>query len=285
VLVSEEKFPGAVIVIAQNEEVNLEACLLSAGGWAPQVFVVDGGSTDQTMEIARRCGAHVYQHPFTHWADQRNWALQNLPLEGTWVFFLDADEQLTDAFKHALHQVLSKIPDEITGIYVCFDLYFMNRLLSHAPEPPHLRIVRRGQASWIAQGAREYCRLQGKTMVVHEALIHWDRRGLHYWIEKQNRNASREARQILNGQHLNAASQPGVSLERPLRTWMRTRLYPRLPGWLKPFLHFTYRYFVKRGFLDGYPGFVFSFLHAFWLPLLVEAKVYESRRGKESMDS
>jgi glycosyltransferase involved in cell wall biosynthesis len=272
--------PVAVIVIAQNEEPNIEYCLKSVVGWAEQVFVVDAFSTDRTPELAGACGAKVVQHEFVDWASQRNWALENLPLRTEWVFFLDADEQVTDQFKRALENTLPDVSDKVAGIYVCFNLYFLNQRLAHAYEaPPVMRIVRRGRARWIGEGAREYCLVQGRTVTLKEPLIHWDRKGLHSWIEKQNRNATREATVILNGQQTrNIPGEQALHIERPVRTWIRTHLYTRLPGWLRPFLHFAYRYFLRGGFLDGYPGFVYCFLHAFWLPLLIDAKVYEARR-------
>jgi len=276
--------PVAVIVIAQNEELNIQHCLQSVVGWAEQVFVVDAFSTDRTPELAHACGAKVVQHEFVDWASQRNWALDNLPLRSEWVFFLDADEQVTDEFKKALENTLSNVSDKVAGIYVRFNLYFLNRRLAHAYEaPPVMRIVRRGRARWIGEGAREYCLVQGLTFTIKEPLIHWDRKGLHSWIEKQNRNATREATVILNGQQTrNIPGEQALHIERPVRTWIRTHLYTRLPGWLRPFLHFAYRYFLRGGFLDGYPGFVYCFLHAFWLPLLIDAKVYEARQNYEA---
>jgi glycosyltransferase involved in cell wall biosynthesis len=273
--------PLNVIIIAQNEEPNIEEGLASVIGWAKQVFVVDGFSTDRTAELAGGCGAEVVQHEFVDWATQRNWALDNLPLRTEWIFFLDADERATDEFKQALEETLSSASDDLAGIYICKTLYFLSRPLPHAHEPPHLRIVRLGRACWIGEGAREYCRVEGRTITIKEPLVHWDRKGLHHWIEKQNRNATREALVILKGQQgREITGEQGALLERPLRTWIRTRLYARLPGWLRPFLHFAYRYFLRGGFLDGYAGFVYCFLHAFWLPLLINAKVYEAKHAK-----
>jgi len=277
--------PVAVIVIAQNEELNIEHCLRSVVGWAEQVFVVDGFSTDRTPELARACGAEVVQHSFEGFASQRNWALDNLPMKTGWVFFLDADEQVTNEFKKALQDILSSVLDEVAGIYVHFGLYFLNQRLAHAYEaPPVTRIVRRGRARWIGEGAREYCLVQGQIVTIKERLIHWDRKGLQHWIDKQSRfYATREASRILNGQQTQRIlGEQAVHIERPVRTWIRTHLYAQVPGWLRPFLHFAYRYFLRGGFLDGYAGFVYCFLHAFWLHLLIDAKVYEARQSKDT---
>lgn len=270
--------PLTVIIIAQNEETNIEACLKSVIGWAQEVYVVDAFSTDATALLASALGAKVVQHEFIHWAEQRNWALENLPLRTEWVFFLDADEVVTPRFKDELEQLMqSNSCNNLAGIYVRQRLWFLGKELRYAHEAsPLIRIVRKGFAQWIAEGAREYCLLKGATAFIAEPLVHNDRKGLSAWIDKHNRNATREAQEILRGFQQRAFSQGRVKYtERPFRTWVRTHLYPRIPGLLRPFLHFGYRYFLRGGFLDGYPGFIYCFLHAFWYPLLIDAKVRE----------
>src|SRR5919204_5828661 len=81
----------SVIILTYNEEANLPDCLASLAGLDADVFVVDSGSTDGTLEIARRAGACVTQHPFEHYGAQRNWAQSNLPIRTPWVLHLDAD--------------------------------------------------------------------------------------------------------------------------------------------------------------------------------------------------
>ena len=66
----------SVVVLAHNEEVNLPSCLASLDGLRSDLFVVDSGSTDRTVEIATVAGAHVVVHPFEHYAAQRNWAFR-----------------------------------------------------------------------------------------------------------------------------------------------------------------------------------------------------------------
>lgn len=277
-----------VVIIAQNEEPNIAQCVQSVIGWADSVFVVDSFSVDETPELARAHGAEVVQHEFVDWASQRNWALENLPLDGEWVFFLDADESVTKPFKRSLEKTLRDASDDLCGVYVRFAFYFLGRELRHAYEaPPVMRIVRRGRARWMGEGAREYCRLKGRTIVIEERLVHRDRKGLHEWIKKQNRNATREARIELVAQREKEVPGEGSDAitERPFRTWLRQEVYPHLPQWLRPFVHFGYRYLLRGGLLDGYPGFVFCFLHAFWYPMLIDAKIYEAHNLERSLNT
>jgi len=272
--------PIAVIIIAQNEEANIEQCVISVAGWAKQVFVVDAFSTDRTAELARARGAQVVQHEFVDWADQRNWALKNLPLQGDWVFFLDADEAVPAAFKAKLGQLIASAPTDLAGVYVRFAFWFLGRELRYAYEaPPVMRIIRRGQAAWRGEGAREYCTVDGSTAAIEGRLLHRDLKPLSAWIDKQNRNASREARALLQAR-ANGAVPLVVSgqTERAWRIRLRQRVYNRLPAVVRPFLYFLYRYVIRLGFLDGLPGLAYCFLQGLWWPFLVDLKFLELRQ-------
>src|ERR1039458_9023973 len=84
----------SLLIPTFNEEVNLPDCLASVGGWAKDVWVVDSCSADRTVEIAREAGANVVRHVFAGYAQQKNWALENVPFRGDWVLILDADERV-----------------------------------------------------------------------------------------------------------------------------------------------------------------------------------------------
>src|SRR3954470_13250605 len=84
----------SVLILTLNEERNLPGCLESAAS-SHDVVVLDSGSTDRTVEIARAAGARVFTRPFDNFAGQRNHAQKNIPFKFPWVFHLDADERLT----------------------------------------------------------------------------------------------------------------------------------------------------------------------------------------------
>ena len=81
----------AAIILTKNEERNIRRCLESIRGFAARCIVVDSGSTDATVRIARELGAEVLVHPFENYARQFNWALENAGIENRWVLRLDAD--------------------------------------------------------------------------------------------------------------------------------------------------------------------------------------------------
>lgn len=84
--------PISAIVLTKNEEENLPGCLENLT-WADEVLVVDSFSTDRTVEIAKRAGARVIQHPFANFAAQRNYAQSQACYD--WVLFIDADERVS----------------------------------------------------------------------------------------------------------------------------------------------------------------------------------------------
>ncbi|MGN1052100.1 MAG: glycosyltransferase family 2 protein [Candidatus Scatosoma sp.] len=85
------------IILTKNEEKNIEACISSAKPIAKRIIVVDSGSEDKTVELARTNGAETIFHEWCGYANQFNWALDNCNIQTEWVFRLDADERISDA--------------------------------------------------------------------------------------------------------------------------------------------------------------------------------------------
>src|SRR5690606_22215614 len=109
-----------VIIPTFNEELNLPHALRSVIGRARQVFVVDSESTDRTRQIAEEMGATVVVQPWLGYAEQKNWALKNLPIETDWVFILDADESITPRLWDELAPLAARDPTSIpeAGFYI-----------------------------------------------------------------------------------------------------------------------------------------------------------------------
>src|SRR5438132_20702 len=122
--------PVSVLVLTRNEEANIAECLESLR-WAAEVLVVDSLSTDRTAEIAEALGAKVCPHAFAGYADQRNWALENLPFAHDWVLMIDADERIPGALAGEIREVVSRSNDTYSGFYISRRLFFMGRWLRH----------------------------------------------------------------------------------------------------------------------------------------------------------
>ena len=246
-----------VVILAHNEELNLPHALESVVGWARAVHIVDSGSTDQTREIAERMGACVADRPWLGYARQKNWALENLPLQAGWVFILDADESLTAELKREIEVIVSRNAGEVkeSGFYVNRLTYFMNKPIRHCGYYPsyNLRLFKRGTARYEDRLVHEHMIVDGPTARLKHIMLHNDRRGLEHFIAKHNRYSTLEAMELAKGRRTEQAEkfERGIAFRR----WLKYNVLPRLPfGGL---WRFGYMYFLRLGVLDGINGFRF----------------------------
>lgn len=286
------KMPGlpiSVIILTYNEEKNIEECLKSVYGWADEIFIVDSYSTDRTLEIARKYTNKIFKHPFENYAKQFNWALENLPIKNKWVMRLDADEKVSVELKDELMKTLPRIPNDVYGLYVKRKVFFMGKWIKHGGYYPIwlLRIWRTGKGYCEDRWMDEHIKLTvGKTIFLKNDIIDENKKNLHWWIGKHNNYATREAIDILNLKYnlfkYNNVEPKFFGTQEQRKRWLKERFYTKLPLFIRPFLYFAYRYFIKLGFLDGKEGLIWHFLQGFWYRFLVDAKIYEiEKRAKE----
>src|ERR1700742_2851151 len=100
-----------VLIQTHNEQLNLPHTLASLKGWVNRVFVVDSGSTDDTKFIVEDWGATFVHHDWEGYAAQKNWALDNLPFESSWILILDADESVSPELRSEITDIVSQNPD------------------------------------------------------------------------------------------------------------------------------------------------------------------------------
>lgn len=277
----------SVIILTKNEEANLPDCLASLQKLNAEVFVVDSGSTDQTVKIAQQAGCRTFEHSFENHAKQLNWAIQNLPIANTWLMRLDADERLTPELAEELKLILPQTSDDITGYQVKRRVFFMNRWIRHGGYYPTwlLRIWRTGLGTCEQRWMDEHIVLsQGKIANLQHDIIDENKKGLSFWIDKHNRYADREVKDLLSTavEQCDPLLRKGQLSQATQRRWVKKNLYRRSPLFLRAFLYFLMRYTIGLGFLDGIEGLIFHFLQGFWYRFLVDAKIYELRRSNTS---
>jgi len=280
--------PVDVVVLTYNEAANLPACLASVSGWARGVFVVDSGSTDETVAIARRHGAHVMTHAFESHARQWEWALGALPLVADWVLALDADQWLTLELREEIRRRLAyrELGDSTpVGYYVRRRQIFRGRWIRHGGYYPKylLKLFRRGEAWTDGRDLVDHhFYVKGPVARLEADLVEDNRneQDISAWIAKHTRYAALQAREELGGTVREApdAWQAWLHGSPDDRTrWLKAR-WARLPLYVRPCLYFLYRYVLRLGFLDGKQGFVFHVLQGFWYRLLVDIHLDELRR-------
>ncbi len=282
----------AVIILTRNEQLHLERCIRSLPACASQVFVVDCGSDDATVEIARSLGATVVHHDWVNYASQLNWAIRNCPITADWVMRLDADEYLTSGLAEELDARLADLDEGVTGVNFRRCVRFMGRSLRHGSLYPIvlLRLWRRGFGRCEQRWMDEHIILdRGETVTFDHDLIDENLKSLTWWIDKHNRYATREAIDVLIARYQLTAQEKLRSTSRHAyrQRWLKQRVYYKMPPTLRTWSYFVYRYVVRAGFLDGYPGLVFHTIQGLWYRLLVDAKVreVERRMQREGIDA
>jgi glycosyltransferase involved in cell wall biosynthesis len=272
--------PVAAIVLAFNEERNLPDCLESLADWVDELYVVDSGSTDRTAVIARSYGARVFEHPFEHYGAQRNWALDALPLTSPWVLNVDADERVTPELRDSIVAAVAEDPSDVTGFMMSRRTVFMGRWIRHGGHYPawHLRLFRRGRGRCEDRLYDQHFYCDGPTRKLRGDLIDENLKGIDEWFERQGRYARKEAEHELAEEGRVRFRWADLTARDPLvRRAAVKRLAWRAPG--RPLLYFFYGYVVRRGFLDGRDGLVFSLMKAVYQAMIV-IKKYDAKRTR-----
>ena len=275
------KVSCSVIVLTHNEEANLGFLLKSVVEWAEAVYVVDSGSTDATVEIAKSYGAQVYFHPWKTYADQLNWALDELPITTEWVMRMDADEYVTDELAKEISEKIPTLPPDIMGLHLKRRVHFMGRWIKHGSYYPTwlLRIFRnkmgRCEALWMDE---HIVLLSGTARRLEHDIVDENHKGLSFWTVKHEKYAQRELLDLLalnEGSQANEIKAALFGEQDRRKRWLKNNFYSRSPLFIRALLYFLYRYLLRLGFLDGVEGLIFHFLQGFWYRFYVDAKLWE----------
>ncbi len=224
----------SVVMITYNSEKYLEKSLSSAS-FADEIVVVDAGSSDRTLEIARKFGAKVYQKPWEGFGKQKRYAVNMASFD--WVFVLDSDEVITQELAGEIKEVLKN--PKFQGYLVPRLNFFFGRPVKRCGLYPDysLRLFNKKFGNFEEREVHEKVILKGKTGKLKNHMIHYAYENIEEFIEKQNRYST-----------LCASSKKGKAIFSPLWTFFKL-------------------YFLKGGFLEGWHGFVISALYSqytFW---------------------
>lgn len=270
-----------LIVLTRDEEENLPVLLESARGLDAEIHIVDSGSADRTVEIAAAAGATVHENPWTNYAGQFNWALENVATTAPWTMRMDADERFTPELVAELNATLAAAPEGVTGYHVKRQVWFWGRWIRRGGYYPVwlLRAWRTGRGRLEPRWMDEHTILDGgeERRLAHD-IIDENRKGLGFFTEKHNSYASREVADILAIEGGGGGPVPAGQAGRVRR--IKEGYYLRLPPFFRAWAYWVYRYVIRGGFRDGRAGLVFHFLQAFWYRFLVDAKLHEERRRR-----
>ena len=263
--------PVSVVVLTLNEEPNIRRCLASVG-WADQVVVVDAGSVDQTVAVAKSMGAEVVEQPWLGFSAQREYALRMPQLRHDWVYFVDADEWVSPQLAE---EISVRLEDPgCAGFSYRLRLVFMGTWIRHCGWYSGSWVVRlmdRRYSKWDGSVVGERACVDGPVRRLHNDIVDEDRKGLAAWLHKHVRYAQLECERrgaaARRRDRLRVLSEDGSS--RPMvRSLLKELVFPAVPA--KPAALFLYMYVARLGFLDGLAGLRFCCYHA-WFEMTVAA--------------
>lgn len=251
----------SAILITRNEGHNLPQCLTGLA-WCDEVIVLDGGSTDQTAEIASDLGARFeVRSDWPGYGPQKNRALALA--KGDWIFSIDADERVSPALADEIQAAIQR--DDAPDAFSLPRLSsYCGQFMRHGGWYPDrvVRLFRRGKARFSDDIVHESVQVQGTIGRLQNDLIHISYRSLDDVLDKMNRYSSAGAEKLAS---------------RGRRAGLATALAKSLWAFIRT-------YFLRRGFLDGRLGFVLAcgIAHETWYRYL---KLWLAQRPTSESDS
>ncbi len=244
----------SVIILTKNEEKNIERAIKSVEPIADEIIVLDSGSTDKTVEIAKSLGAKVFFREFDNFSSQKNYAI-GLSNEG-WIFSLDADEEVSKELRESIKKAIEK------GDFSCYEVprrtYYLGKFLDYVWYPEYIvRLFKKGYGKYEGQ-LHEKLVCNGKVGRLEGDLYHYSYKNLYHQFIKTVDYAQKMA-EIL------------------YKKGKKPKLYNLL---INPIFIFIKLFFIKKGFLEGkrgiiiaVSGFVYVFLkYAFLYELHLKEK-------------
>lgn len=267
----ETKIPVSSVVLTLNEEINIPIVLASLAP-AEQVIVVDSGSTDQTVPLARAGGAEVIENAWRGYAEQRNYVLTHSAIRHDWVLFVDADERITSEGWDEIRAFLADPAGHRAADFKMHLHRFGKRIKHGGFTARFTRLLHRSHCRFLERPVHEHAIVNGPKHHMTVPFVHADHKPFTAWLDRHNRYSSLEAAARL---HPPAQAPSGSA---GMKQWIRTHVWPKLPA--RPLLLFLYIYVVRLGFLDGKAGWRIAAFYAFQ-ELSVLVKLEELREANK----
>ncbi|GAB4558754.1 MAG: glycosyltransferase family 2 protein [Anaerolineae bacterium] len=234
----------AAVILTLNEAHNIVDCLESVR-WAPRRVVLDSGSSDETVRMARETGAEILYRPFDNYARQRNAALEQVDAE--WILFVDADERATPELAREIQAAVQK--EDYAGWWIPRRNFIVGREIRGGGWwPDHqLRLLRRQAARYdLSRPVHEVVELSGKAGYLSSPLIHYNYRSWAQFHRKQRHYARLEAESLA-------------------RRGVRVRPHNFV---LQPWREFVRRFWSLKGYRDGIWGLWLALCMAYYYGFL-----------------
>lgn len=232
----------SIVIITKNEEDNIQDCLESVK-WANEIILVDAQSTDRTVEIAKRYTQRVYVREWNGYANAKNFGTQHATCE--WIFYIDADERITDELREEIQNKISDSKSEFVGYMVARRTYFLDKWIKHCGWYPNYvtRLVKKGFGQFNELNVHERLIINGKVGKLTKDLIHYTDKNLFQYFEKFNNYTTLAANDLV-------VMNKNFTIKNLL---------------LNPIFTFIKMYFLRLGFLDGIHGLILCTLSSLYV--------------------
>ena len=250
--------PISVVVITKNEQHNIKPCLESVYSWADEIIVVDDESTDRTVEMASAYTNRIFQRKMDNEGRHRNWAYAQA--KSDWVLSLDADERVTEELKVEIDAVLGNSPQ-----YPAYTIPRRNFIgdywIKYGGQYPaaQLRLFLKNKFKYEGVGVHPRAFLDGKTAPLTKDIIHKSYRDFTHFLTKLNGQTTLEAQKWIE-------TNREMSFGRAL--WRTFDRFPRT-------------YFRKKGYKDGFIGFMLAFFASLY-QIISYATYWEMKRARRN---
>lgn len=249
------KQPISAIYITQNAEQTLADSLKSLASFVDEIIIVDSGSTDQTETIAQTANARFMVREWAGFGKQKRFAVEQA--KNDWVLCIDDDEVLSPELAANIAKTLENPP--LFAYQFARSNFFMGRFLKYGEGYPDwsLRLFNRNYAHWSDDDVHEQVVTHTQIGTIKGDLLHFSCDTLAEYLDKQNRYTSIQAQKMLE----------------------RKKKVGRSKIIISPVFRFFRFYFIKRGFLDGWPGLVHILIGCF-NSMVKYAKFFEKQKAQ-----
>lgn len=232
------------VVLTKNEERRIEKCLKSLT-WVDEIVLIDGFSTDKTVEIAKRYNAKVYQHVMTEGFDaERN--LGNAKAACDWILQLDADDVMTEEAKNKILEVLGKGDKGYAAYKTRRRTYFLGHFLRYGGwYHEFLCLFRKGKGVYSGR-VHHVLKIDGRVGELGVDIEHYPFDSIEEVVHRFDFYTTIEAKEMLEKENIR---DPGAIRSKII--WEPVK---------KLFKH----YVRKKAYKDGIYGFMFSVLNGFY---------------------
>lgn len=222
-------------IITLNEQENIGKALESLKDLADEIIVIDSGSTDETLRIAKKFGAKTFFREFDNFANQKNWAISKA--KGDWILSLDADEEIPGVLAEEIKKVVTD--ESYSGYLIPRRNFILNKEIKHSRWSPdtHIWLWKKDGGKWIGN-VHEEVEVSGKVGLLKNSKIHNSHKTISDFINSNDFYSTLEAKSL---------SEKKVRFSFWRMIW-------------DSFFEFSVRFIYKQGFLDGKVGFTLAYL-------------------------